>query len=447
MLRIWQLSLIVATTIFGLAAAYAYNIPMAFGFSFGLLVLIAMSLMKGLSPGIIIRSMLEGIGHTKEVIWLLLLVAIVLPCWAASGTLDEMIAWALAFVHPSYLLALSFLISLCVSMILGTSTGTLSSVGVPLIGMAVHLQVPLPFIAGAVISGAFVGDRTSPFSSAHQLIASSTDTAVPVQWRAMLPTTLAAVISSLGFYLWLDLRANRTAASFAQGIVSPSESVWQTILLLAPIVILLGSILLRLKTKYGFMLSSAAAIWVGSFLKQVALGDWLSDIWYGGVHPLTQGKGLLHMISLVALIVLAGAFNGIMEKSGMISAYIEKGLGHLRSLTAATIKTGVFGFLLCLISCTQTLPIMMCGRNILPFWKQQFRTAQLARVIADTSAVFAAMVPWNLLAVLCSTFVGLPVEQYLPYSIFLWSLPLFTALVSVYADSSWKTTGVASDEQ
>ncbi|XOK64331.1 Na+/H+ antiporter NhaC family protein [Paenibacillus elgii] len=427
-----QLVIIVGITVLGIAAAYMVQIPVVFGFSAGLLALILISLHSGIRGKELGAGIWEGVRRTKEVVWLLLLVGMILPCWAVSGTVDELVRWALAVVQPQYALTFSFLICAFVSMILGTSTGTLSAVGVPLIGMAIHVGVPLPYVAGAVVSGIFVGDRTSPFSSAHQLIAASTETSIPRQWRAMAPTSALALLVSLAFYGWLDLRTAKGLVEQSANLI-PSD-LGESLVLLIPILVLLGSIVLRLKTKYGFLLSIAAAIIVGSLQKGVGPAAWLKAMWSGAEHSIVEGKGLLSMISLVSLIVLAGAFNGILERSNLIGAYIERMMGEMPSLASATWRTGAFGLVLCLISCTQTLPIIMSGRNILPLWNRRFSSAHLSRVIADTSAVLAAAVPWNLLAVLCSTFVGVPVEQYLPFAIFLWSLPLCTYLYSGYLD-------------
>ncbi len=73
---------------------------------------------------------------------------------------------------------------------------------------------------------------------------------------------------------------------------------------------------------------------------------------------------------------------------------------------------------------------MMSGRSLLPIWSQRHEPVQLARVVADTSLIFAALIPWNMLAILCSTVMGVPVESYAPYAVFLWTLPLLTLLHS-----------------
>jgi NhaC family Na+:H+ antiporter len=378
--------------------------------------------------------MWTGIKHTKEVMWILALVGLTIPTWTASGTIPYMIDMGLSFINPSFYLTLSFVLAAVISMLLGTSTGTLSSVGIPLIGLGALLNIPLPMVAGALVSGAFVGDRTSPFSSANQLVAASTGVTVNRQFRALLPTTMGAIGAALCFFMFTDMHGgwhqSGTASftpQFRSGFV---YSGW----LLLPIIVLLGSILIRMKTKYGFLLSITTAIVLGIVFQQVSLHDWLRHIWYGfhsSAFASLQTKGLSNVVDLIILIGLAGAYNGILEHFRILQPYMQKLLGaSSNSLFSATIRTSLLGLGLGLVACTQTLPIMMTGRSLLPFWEERFPRTQLARVVADSSLILAAMVPWNMLAIICGTIVGVPVEQYLLYAPFLWALPLCTLIWS-----------------
>ncbi|NRF92687.1 sodium:proton antiporter [Paenibacillus frigoriresistens] len=441
MLTIRQLSSVITITIIGLAAAYFLHIPLVIGFSLGLLTLVALVWRAGTTFHAILKSMWEGVKHTKEVIWILALVGVVIPTWTMSGTIPYMIDLGLSVVDPGFFLTFSFVLSVCISMVLGTSTGTLSSVGIPLIGLGLLLQIPLPMVAGALVSGAFVGDRTSPFSSANRLVASSTGVSMKVLFKALLPTTIGALGVSLGFFLvcdmsgewhWSDITLHNQ--QFASGF---RYSLW----LLLPVLVLLVSILLRFKTRNGFLLSIACAILIGMSLQQITWHEWLHDMWFGyhsSMFNSLQTKGLSSMIELIALIALAGAYSGILEKYRVLETYMQKLLGETSaSLLSATVRTALFGLGLGLVSCTQTLPIMMTGRSLKPFWEERFPRSQLARVVADSSLILAAMIPWNMLAIVCGTIVGVPVLAYVGYAPFLWALPVCTLLWSLW----WRDRG------
>ncbi|WP_442603821.1 Na+/H+ antiporter NhaC family protein [Paenibacillus sp. KN14-4R] len=428
---------IVAVTVLGLLLAYVWVLPLSLGFTAGLVFLIVVTVKSGTSSKEVWSAMIKGIEHTKGVVWILSLVGVLIPAWTASGTIPFLIDAGLSLLNPAYFLTFAFLFSGVISMILGTSTGTLSAVGIPLMGVAASLHIPLPIVAGALISGAFVGDRTSPFSSAHRLVASSTGNAVSVQLKALLPSSMMAIITCVivyGLQDWFGKWGSQavfTDVSTYATFFTYSPYSW------IPLVLLLGAILLRLPTKYAFLLSTVAAIIIGSILQGVSMGQWVQTLWEGYDNvliPFLHAKGLVHMIDLVILIAMAGAFNGILEDTRMIEPFMQKLLGTSTSMASATWRTGLFGLGLGLLSCTQTLPIMMSGRNILPLWSNKFPQQHLSRVVADTSLVFPALVPWNLLAILCMTIIGVPLEEYGGYAVFLWSLPLFTLGMSWYHD-------------
>ncbi|MFD0617495.1 Na+/H+ antiporter NhaC family protein [Paenibacillus sp. GCM10027629] len=437
MIRPLQLGIMISLTIAGLLLAYFMHIPLAFGFLLGLGSLIFFTIQAGTSWSTLGRSIKSGVLHTKEVVWILLFVSLIIPAWTESGTIPYLIEQGLQLIDPTYLVTLSFVFCAVVSMILGTSTGTLSAIGIPLIGMGAVLQIPLPLLAGALVSGVFVGDRTSPFSSAHQLLASSTGTTVRKQYPKLMPTTIAAVLCSLAFYWIFDLRGDWNAQHVTMPTTNFSAHFELSPWLLIPVIILLGANVFRLKTKYAFLLSIAASIIVGTWLQQVSFVDWLHSLWSGynlAELPSLHTKGMLQMLDLVLLIALAGAYNGILEKTGTLQPYMEKILGTAPSMASGTLRTGLFGIILGLLSCTQTLPIMMTGRNLLPLWERKFPREHLSRVIADTALIAAALIPWNLLAVLCGTIIGIPIASYVPYAIFLWSLPLLTVITSCIID-------------
>jgi NhaC family Na+:H+ antiporter len=433
-----KLILVIALTVMGLGLAYLFHIPLVLGFIIGLGLLYFFMRRTGIKDRILLMSMRLGIFHTKEVVWILMLVGLLIPAWTACGTTPYLIDTGLEFIAPAYFLTISFIFAAVVSLILGTSTGTLSSVGIPLIGAGALLQVPLPVLAGAIISGVFVGERMSPFSSANQLVAASTGTTVLKQLPYLLPSTGSAFFASLVFFIWQDRggiwhKSNGQMISHQSYAVYFHYSPW----LMLPVVLLLGAMVLRVKTRYCFLLSIASSIMFGAITQEISLNSWMIYLWHGfssALLPALHSNGLFSMLDLIALIVTAGAFNGILEETQVIKPYIVSLFGQSSSMGTATLRTVLFGFALVLLSCSQTLPIMMTGRNLLPVWRMRFRIEHLSRVVGDSPMVMAALVPWNLLAILCGAIIGVPPEQYAPYAVFLWILPLLTLSGSYVID-------------
>ncbi|WP_199619169.1 Na+/H+ antiporter NhaC family protein [Paenibacillus alkalitolerans] len=435
----WKLGAIVVFTVAGLAAAYVTHIPLVVGFSGGLLVL-SLTVMRDLGIGTrrLFSMMAEGVAHTKEVVWILLLVGLLIPSWTASGTIAFLVDAGLRLLYPEFLLTFGFLFAAGFALTLGTSTGTLSAVGIPLMGVAAHIGVPLPMMAGALLSGAFVGDRTSPFSSAHRLVASSAGVPAASLFRILLPTSCAAFVLSSLLYGILDWVGDwGTGAIALSG--GRSGFVLHPLLAIPPVLLLLANVF-RLQTKYAFIAAIVSALALGFALQAGDWRDWIVWLWEGYTASASSegaagigGKGVVDMIDLVALIALAGAYNGILEKTNLIMPIARRLLGgESATLASMTARAGLFGFGLGVVSCTQTLPIMMTSRNLAGVWTERYSNEHLARVTADTSLLFAALVPWNMLAILCGTIVGVPAEQYALYAFFVWLPPLLTYGWSVW---------------
>ena len=451
---------VTVTTLAGLAVAYSFGLPLAAGFAAGFALLAALLLRGGLDWRETLAEAWRGALHTKEVVLILLFVSLLIPSWSASGTIEAMVGLGLEWVHPALFLTSAFLLSGAIAFLLGTSTGTLSAVGIPVIGMALKLGVPPAMAAGALVSGAFVGDRGSPFSSAFRLVADSVGIRPRRLARAMLPTTALGLLATLLFFLAADALGGwsggdlpggaaaagagahpgaAAAADAANGLpraaapsgadARPSGSGW----LYLPPILLVGTMLLRLGTRWAFTLAIASAVLIGSLLGGIPAASWPSILWHGWVDPATGrlAKGMLHMIDLVALIALAGAFNGLLERSGAIGPLVRKFFAAGESLAGSAARAGLFGLNLALVSCTQTLPIMMTGRHLRAVWAEKFGADRLGRVVADTSLLLPALVPWNMLAILCGTILGVPVLEYVPYAVYVWSIPLFTLLWSI----------------
>ncbi|HZG55931.1 Na+/H+ antiporter NhaC family protein [Paenibacillus sp.] len=443
---LWRMTGIVGITAAGLGAAYAAELPLAAGFSLGLAALMAGALRSRAVPGwaALGRMMREGVAHTKEVVWILLLVGLLIPAWTAGGVVEYLVAAGLSLLDPAWIVTFGFAFASAIAMVLGTSTGTLSAVGIPLMGIAAHLGVPLPLMAGALVSGAFVGDRTSPFSSAHQLVASSAGVPERALFRLLRPTTYAGFALALAVFAAFD-RIGAWGRGGEAGVgVAYSGGGDEHWLLAVPPALLLICILVRLRTRHAFVVGIVSGVAVGAYVQGGTVQEWIGWLWHGYAEPggsgagtsaAAHGKGLAAMIELVALIALAGAYNGIMENAGLVRPIAARVLGAKPTLAGATARTGLFGLGLSLVSCTQTLPIMMTARSLSAVWVERFPREHLARVTADTSLLLAALVPWNMIAVLCGTILGVGAERYAPYALFLWVPPLLTVGWSAWSGS------------
>ena len=418
-----QLIFLLAVTLAGVCWSVLFSQPLVIGFLPGYIILIFLSKRNKQSFKQIFQISMRGVYKTRIVIFILFLVSFLLPSWYLPGTINQMVKIALYLINPDYFFVLTFIVSMVFSMLLGTTVGTLSAIGIPILGTATVLNLPTEVVAGALVSGAFVGDRTSPFSSAHQLLAHTIELPVKKQWNAMLFTTVMAVGISLLFYGAFDY--------FTEPKMNHVESLhWNELSLIKfiPPIVLLLIVVFRMSILYAF-LSSILAAAIITMMEGSGVSDIVRALWYG-IDGL--GGGFIHMYELLLFLALAGAYNGLLEELNVIQPYLDKWLQNSTSLTSDTLKTFFATLLISLIAANQTLPIILTGRSFLPHWTSKYGKAELARVMGDTTMLFPGMVPWSVLAIMCSTIVGIPILEYLPYALFLWLLPFLTVMVSLY---------------
>ncbi|NWQ41972.1 sodium:proton antiporter [Bacillus sp. EB106-08-02-XG196] len=429
-----QLILLLTVTLMGVIWSVIFHKPLVIGFLPGFLILVYLSMQNKQGVIQILQISIRGVYKTRIVILILFQVSFLLPSWYLLGTIEQMVKIALYFINPHYFYVLTFVAALVFSMLLGTTVGTLSAIGIPILGTAVVLNLQPEIVAGALVSGAFVGDRTSPFSSAHQLLAHTIELPVKKQWNAMLFTTFIAVGMSILFYGSFDI--------FSEVNVHHLEPLrWSELSMIKfiPPIILLLLVLFRVSIINAF-LSSIISAGILSLIEGVPLVEIALAFW-NGIKGL--GGGFLHMYELLLFLALAGAYNGLLEELNVIQPYLDKWLQNSTSLAGDTFKTLLATLLISFIAANQTLPIILTGRSFLPHWSSKYGKAELARVMGDTTMIFPGMVPWSVLAIMCSTIVGIPILEYLPYALFLWLLPFLTLMVSLFKHFQ-KSKGIAT---
>ncbi|MFT4414235.1 Na+/H+ antiporter NhaC family protein [Fredinandcohnia humi] len=417
-----QIISLIIVTLIGVLFAVSFHQPLLIGFIPGFLLLVLLVKSKDVPFKKIVKISLNGIRKTKTVIFILFLVSFVLPAWYESGTIGQLVSISLYFITPEHFFLVTFIIAMFFSMTLGTSVGTLSAVGIPIMGTAVELNLSPDIVAGALISGAFVGDRTSPFSSAFQLLSHTVEVPTKKQWKAMFPTTVSAILFGIIVYGLLDYVKD-------EKVTNLSTFSWHqvSIVTLLPPLILIAVVVFRKGIIYAFIGSITGAVIV-ALLKGISLQQ-LSYSFLFGVEGV--GGGLANMYLLLLFLALAGAYNGLLEEFKIIQPFIDEWFKKSQTILTDTFKTIGATFGISLIAANQTLPIILTGRTLLPHWSKNQTKEELARVLGDSTMLFPGMIPWSVLAIMCSTIVGIPLLDFFPYAVFLWVLPIMTVIVSL----------------
>ena len=426
-----ELALILTLTVGGLMIAISSGLSLTLGIIPGFLSLLILARQKQIPKRQLFTSCKKGLIRNKDVAWLLVFIGILLPTWYIAGTVNDLNQLFLTFVSPAHFFLIAFLVTGIMSFIVGSSIGSLSIVGVPIMATAEQMGISVLITAGALVSGSFIGDRTSPLSSSFFLLAHAIEVTVKTHFRSVLPTMLITATITASLYAGLDLILNRAGGAEASSGGSLADlSPLETGLSLVPPFLLLMMILTGQSMRRSFMTGIIAGI-VLLLFRGESIETWMTAT-VGGIASL---NGLWQMLPFIVFILSVGMFSQMIEDTRLLQPVIESRLTNTTDLRINTRQSIGIATAVSLISPNQAFPIIVTARSLLPHWKKHFAPDTLGRVLADSTVVFAGIVPWSLLAILNSSILGIPVLHYIPFAFFLLLSPAVTMLWS-----SGKTT-------
>ncbi|UTR08877.1 hypothetical protein MM300_13120 [Evansella sp. LMS18] len=435
-----EIALVIGGTAGILMFAVLFDFPLAAAIVPGFILLAAIALKKGYKPSELWLFSMTGIKRNKNIAWLLAFIGVILPTWYYSGTIGHLNDLFMSLISPEYFFTAAFLAAAVMSLIIGSAVGSLSIIGLPVMGAAEALGIPSALTAGALVSGAFVGDRTSPLSSSFQLLSFSVELEQRKQLRTIIPTMLISAVLTASIFFVVDQLVDKGAAGASAVGMDVNELFTASLLvslippLVLSIMILLGK---NMKLSFSAGIGSAAIILL---YRGVPVSEWL----YGSLFGTGALGGFQGMFPFIIFILIVGAYCQIIEDTKMIQPYISKIFSDTTSLPKNTAKTIGVAAGVSLISPNQSFPILLAGRSLLPFWKTHFSKEHLARILADSTVVFAGIVPWSLLAILCSTILSVPVLAYAPYAVFLYLTCAVTMIYSLRKSRHAKKTASAA---
>jgi len=388
------------------------------------------------------EGILEGIAIGLRAILILLVIGMLIGTWILAGIVPVMIDYGLRLLSPSFFLAATCIICSVVSISTGSSWTTAGTVGVALIGIGQGLGVPLPMVAGAVISGAYFGDKLSPLSDTTNLAPAVAGSELFEHVRYMLQTTIPALVLALVGYVILGLSIKgQVAETGAVALIRETLGTQFKLspgLLLAPLLVV-GMVVFRLPALpallggVGVGAVMAAAIQGAdlSALVNVALNGYKPDTGVASVDQLLDNGGLFNMMSTVALILCALGFGGVMERSGMLAVLAGAVIRMARTAGSLVSATVVTCFGMNLLAPDQYLSIVVPGRMYREAYRKQgLEPRLLSRTLEDAGTLSSPLVPWNTCGAFMGTTLGVGAAAYAPYAFLNLATPLLAILIA-----------------
>ena len=410
----------------------------------GLIIAFAGAVIKGYKPADIFKMIISGIKKSSIIYEVFVLIGAIISVWIASGTVPGLMYYGLGIINPRYFIIICFLLSTIVGMVLGTSFGTVSTIGIALMAVGRGFGINTGLIAGAIISGAYIGDRSSPMSSSAVLTAAVTDSEVYSNLKYMISTFMPAFIISLGLYFISENCAGRQFVDMSR-VLNIQKSIADNFNI-SPIVLIPPVFVMVLPFfKINIKINMLAGIMSGALIAIILQGTAILELFrymvsgYSKSMPdsfltvILQGGGIVSMVKVSLIIAVSSGLNGIFERTGMLDGVLNifnrkiKGTGSLVLMSAiAGVVTAAYG-------CSQTLSIMMTSQIIKPaFEKFKLSNSAAARTIADTCVVLSPLIPWNIAGLVPAVSLGVKVTDFIPYSYFCMVMPVIT-IIYAYA--------------
>jgi NhaC family Na+:H+ antiporter len=386
----------------------------------------------------------EGIVDTIKMsmgaIIILMIIGMVIGTWILSGVVPTMIYYGLKILSPSIFLVATLLMSSIVSLATGSSWTTAGTVGIALMGVGMGLGIPAPMIGGAIISGAYFGDKMSPLSDTTNLAPAMAGSTLFEHIKHMIFTTGPSYIISIIFFLVLGFRysGNELDLTMINEINAGLEASFNLnpLLLLVPVIVI-GIVVMKVPAIPGLFGGAILGGLAAMFVQGSTLGDVVDSLHYGfasetgiaSVDDLLSRGGLDSMMWTISLILCAMIFGGVMEKTGMLHALAAEILKLAKNTGSLVVATILTAFGMNIIAGDQYLAIVIPGRMFKDAYAERnLHPKNLSRVLEDSGTLTSPLIPWNTCGAFMIATLGLAPWTYIPYAI----LNLVNPLVSIF---------------
>lgn len=394
---------------------------------FALAVGVGLFFVYGLRRGFSVRNMLQvclnGIKTSMGLLLTFVLIGALTALWRASGTISIIMYCSAPFMYPSVFLMVVFLLNCGVSVLTGTAFGTAATMGVICAALGSVMNVPPALVGGAVLSGAYFGDRCSPVSTGALLVSQLTHTSIYANIRAMFKTACLPFLMTCMFYLLLSLLTPHQQLFLDMESLLGDGLTLHWISLLPALLILVLS-LFRLDVKRTMLLSILSATLICLFVQRISWQE-LARIAVLGYHAgegnlseILSGGGVVSMTKVSLIVCISSVCCSIVQRTGMLQE-IQIRILHLSQQITSYGAILVTSFLTGAVACNQTLTIMLTYQLC---QKVQPDEKRMAIPLENTAVVVAPLIPWSIACCVPLASVNAPVESVL-FAAFLYLLP------------------------
>lgn len=422
----------------------------------------AVAALVGFANKISFAEMMEGVSHnfksTTGAIMILLMVGALAASWLISGIIPAMVYYGLKILNPSIFFPATVIICAVISIATGSSWTTSATVGIALVGIGKALGLPAGMTAGAVISGAYFGDKLSPLSDTTNLAPAMAGSDLFTHIRYMLYTTVPSIVITLIVFTILGFTQKTTGAADYADIFAAVDgafniNLWLFIVPVAVVFMIVRKTEPLIALLIGTLLGAAlAVIFQPQVVKAVAGVTTLDfqSIYFGVMTALTEGAsietesaalndlfssgGMAGMLGTIWLIMCAMVFGGIMESIGALARISKALLSATNSIFSLFASTVASCLAINIAASDQYLAIVVPGKMFAQAYQDKnLAPENLSRTLEDSGTVTSVLIPWNTCGAYQSGVLGVNVFDYFIYAIFNYLSPIMTLIFAAFS--------------
>lgn len=422
---------------------FILNNPLYYGLIIGLITAFIVGMINGYNTKTLITFAYSGLKKSIKVLIMLSMIAMLIGIWKIGGVIPAMLYYSFGMISGKLFLVSSFLISSVIAMIMGTSSGTVSTVGIVLIGLGSAMNIPLPVVAGTVVSAAFLGDRSAPISSVFNLVASITETDPHHNLKYFMKTLAAGVILTCVFYYFIGLKYGETSSA-SVSVMSYKNLLTQYVnitpwLLIPPLVLIVFYAF-----KFTALYTMAASVVIGAVFSVLYQKISVIEVIKAallGFHPdipaeyrvVLAGGGLVSFKTMLLVLIFATSLNGIFEGTKIVETLVEPILIRIKSPKGLMLFTICFSIVSALFMCNQVISIIIPSGVLLKRYEDMSIDKKVfARLLSDSGVMASSIIPWNVAALTPAAIMGLNVIDFLPYAFLSYIMPIIAAVNVIF---------------
>ncbi|MFA1819198.1 Na+/H+ antiporter NhaC [Virgibacillus oceani] len=402
----------------------------------GILLLITYGVLKKISFKDLQSGMIEGAKAGMGAVFLFFLIGVLISSWMISGTIPALIEAGFSLIGGTWLYAIIFAVTAIIGISLGSSLTTTATIGVAFTGIASALDANLAIAAGAIVSGAFFGDKMSPLSDTTNLSSTIVGVDLFEHIKHISLTTIPAFIISFILFVILspDQVLSPQSNDYQEALEATGLIHWSSWI---PLIVLIICTIFKVSAFIALAISSLFATVLAKITNQLPLSE-ISSIWFNGyaaatdyepVNELLTRGGINSMLFTISLVILALGMGGLLFVTGLVPAMLETLQKKLRKARSMIISAAATAIGINVVIGEQYLSILLTGET----YKEMYENAglsrkALSRTLEDAGTVINPLVPWSVCGVFIADVLGVPVLVYLPFAFFCLLSPVITIL-------------------